>query len=58
MMDQAVFLDHFRDVAVLGFERLPASSSRDRLVQTAAFMVFVKAEMAHMSERWNAHRET
>ena len=35
----------------------PRGPGRDRLIQTAAFMDFMKAELAVMRERWNDRRE-
>jgi DNA-binding transcriptional regulator GbsR (MarR family) len=57
MLDRADFLDRYQDTAILGIETLPDGPGRDRLVQTAAFMEFMKTEMAVMRDRWNVRRE-
>ena len=51
------FLTRYKDTAVVGIETLPDGPGRDRLVQTAAFMDFMKAEMALMRAHWNERRE-
>ncbi|MFC3492051.1 GbsR/MarR family transcriptional regulator [Glycomyces rhizosphaerae] len=57
LLDRTDFLDRYKDTAVVGIDSLPAGPGRDRLVQTAAFMDFMKAEMAAMRVRWNERRE-
>lgn len=57
MLDRTDFLDRYQKTAVLGIETLPAGPGRDRLVQTAAFMEFMKSEMALIRDRWNLRRE-
>ncbi|GAA1678160.1 MarR family transcriptional regulator [Glycomyces endophyticus] len=56
MLDRSGFLDRYRDTALIGIDTLPAGPGRDRLVQTAAFMEFIKVEMRLMHEHWNERR--
>lgn len=56
MLDRTEFLDRYQQTAILGIETLPAGPGRDRLVQTAAFMDFMKTEMALIRARWNDRR--
>jgi DNA-binding Lrp family transcriptional regulator len=56
MLDRTDFLDRYQATAVLGIETLPEGPGRDRLVQTAAFMDFMKGEMALIRDRWNERR--
>lgn len=57
MLDRSDFLDRYQDTAVVGIETLPDGPGRDRLIQTAAFMDFMKVEMALMREHWNERRD-
>lgn len=57
MLDRTPIIDRYLETAIIGIESLPAGPGRDRLVQTAAFMEFIKVEMAAMRERWNARRD-
>ncbi|PRY61765.1 GbsR/MarR family transcriptional regulator [Glycomyces artemisiae] len=56
MLDRSGFLDRYRDTAVIGIETLPAGPGRERLVQTAAFMEFIKEEMRLMHEHWRERK--
>jgi DNA-binding transcriptional regulator GbsR (MarR family) len=57
MLDRADFLDRYQRTAVIGIETLPDGPGRDRIIQTAAFMEFMKTELAVMRSHWNARRE-
>jgi DNA-binding transcriptional regulator GbsR (MarR family) len=56
MLDRSGFLNRYQDTAVIGIDALPEGPGRQRLVQTAAFMEFVKVEMRLMHEHWNERR--
>ncbi|MEU6245924.1 helix-turn-helix domain-containing protein [Glycomyces sp. NPDC047010] len=56
MLDRSGFLDRYRDTAVVGIETLPVGPGRDRLIQTAAFMEFIKVEMRLMHEHWRERK--
>ena len=56
MLDRSPIIDRYFRIAVEGVETLPEGPGRDRLVQTAAFMVFMKTEMARVREHWNERR--
>lgn len=56
MLDRSGFLDRYRDTAVVGIESLPEGPGRDRLIQTAAFMEFIKVEMRLMHEHWRERK--
>ena len=56
MLDRTDFLDRYQQTAIIGIETLPEGPGRDRLIQTAAFMEFMKAEMANVRDRWNDRR--
>lgn len=56
MLDRSDFLDRYQQTALVGIDTLPAGPGRDRLVQTAAFMEFMKTEMSAMRTRWNERR--
>lgn len=57
MLDRDHFLDRYQETAVIGIDTLPPGPGRDRLVQTAAFMEFLRAEMAELRLRWRDRRE-
>jgi DNA-binding transcriptional regulator GbsR (MarR family) len=56
MLDRSDFLDRYQQTALVGIDTLPAGPGRDRLVQTAAFMEFMKTEMSAIRTRWNERR--
>lgn len=56
MLDRSGFLERYKETAIIGIETMPDGPGRDRLIQTAAFMEFVKKEMAAMRELWNERR--
>jgi hypothetical protein len=56
MLDRTGFIDRYRDTALIGIETLPDGPGRDRLIQTAAFMEFIKVEMRLMRDHWNERR--
>jgi DNA-binding transcriptional ArsR family regulator len=57
MLDRRGYLNRYQDIALFGIETLPEGPGRDRLIQTAAFMEFMKVEMALMREKWNDRRK-
>ncbi|MDA1359175.1 helix-turn-helix domain-containing protein [Glycomyces luteolus] len=57
MLDRTPIIDRYLDTAIVGIETLPEGPGRDRLVQTAAFMEFIKTEMAAMRQHWNTRRD-
>jgi DNA-binding transcriptional regulator GbsR (MarR family) len=56
MLDRSDFLDRYQQTALIGVETLPEGPGRDRLIQTAAFMEFMKSEMYVMRQHWNERR--
>jgi len=57
MLDRTDFLDRYQQTAIVGIETLPDGPGRDRIVQTAAFMEFMKHELYVMRQHWNEQRE-
>ncbi|MCC3765696.1 winged helix-turn-helix transcriptional regulator [Glycomyces sp. TRM65418] len=57
MLDRTGILNRYQDTAVTGIETLPDGPGRDRLIQTAAFMEFMKAEMGALRVKWNERRK-
>jgi len=57
MLDRTPIIDRYLETAIYGIETLPEGPGRDRLVQTAAFMEFMKTEMSAMRRLWLERRD-